>query len=361
MERDCSGKMEFCMVSRQFEITVDGLAVESGQISFPLLGKILKGIQDTVYYLALADLQYDYRLRIRVPQDVKQACAIYRVVETKGSYRLIAEMAPSQQVGRVDDLGLAAKEKYIEVLSCLKQNALDRLYQILPDSSYRRKVLRTIASYCPKSGEKWNIGIGKPGQEIVALKPDLAKTIRGVLVKPAFEQMMIIGELVQLHLDENKLGLFYAPANKVIHCTYDPELEDFIVSNLRELIQVHGQVQMDGSGIPGKIVDVLEIEEVDLTPVVLSELHVEGITLALTEELTISVGFDRESQEFTLEHPELNIIVGAENREELVAEYCSDFFWLWREYGQGDPLMMSADGQRLRDVMRALVKKESRP
>lgn len=357
--RDCSGEMGFCMINRQFEIKVNGLAVEAGQISFALLGKILKGIQDTVYYLALADLQYDYRQRIRVPQDVKQACAIYRVVEKKGSYCLIAEMAPSQQVGGIDDLGLAAKEKYIEVLSCLKENALERLNHVVPDSSYRRKVLRTIASYCPKSGEKWEVGIGTFGQERAVLKPDLVKTIRDVLVKPAFEQMMIIGELVQLHLDENKLGLFYAPANKVIHCTYDPELEDFIVSNLRELIQVHGQVQMDGRGVPEKIVDVLEIEEVDLSPVVLSAIHAEGKTLILAEELNISVGFDRESQEFTLEHPILNIIVGSGNREELVAEYCSDFFWLWREYGQGDPLKMSADGQRLRESMLGLVKKES--
>ncbi len=36
------------MVNRQFKIMVDGPAVESGQISFALLGKILKGIQDTV-------------------------------------------------------------------------------------------------------------------------------------------------------------------------------------------------------------------------------------------------------------------------------------------------------------------------
>lgn len=349
------------MENRQFEIRIDGPAVEAGQVSFSLLGKILKGIQDTVYYLALADLQYDYRQRIRVPQNVKESCAIYRVVEDKGSYCLTAEMASPRHIGKIEDVGLVAKEKYMEVLGCLREHALDQLNHLIPDSSYRRKVLRTISSYCPKSGEKWHVGIGKARQELTTLKPDVAKAIREILVEPDFEQRTVIGELVQLHLDENKLGLFYAPANKVIHCSYDPELEDFIVSNLRELIRVHGQVQMDGRGIPEKIVDVLEIEEIDVSPVVISELHAEDKVLTLTDELSVPVVFERESQEFTLEYPELNIVLGAESREELIAEFCSDFFWLWREYGHGDPSDMSPGAKRLRERMRELVREEIAP
>ncbi len=348
-----------CPKNRRFEIRVEGSAADAGQISFTLLGKILKGIQNTVYHLALAELQYDYRQRIRVPQEVKESCAVYRVVEEKGSYTLTAEIASPRQVGNIKDLGLAAKEKYFEVLDCLKEHALNQLNQVIPDSSYRRKVLRTIASYCPKSGDNWNLGIGRSGQELTSLKPDIAKTIREVLVQPTLEQKTFIGELVQLHLDENKLGLFYAPAEKVIHCTYDPELEDFIVSNLRELILVHGQVQMDGRGIPERIVDVLEIEVADVSPVVISEIYAQDKVVPLKAELTIPVGFDQESQEYTLEYPELNIVLGAGSREELVDEFCLDFYWLWREYGQGDPKEMAESAQRLRVKMRELIKDEN--
>jgi len=104
------------MEKRRFQITIDGPPVKEGFISFALLGRILKGVQDTVYYLALSDIQYDYRQRIRVPQEVQQACAIYRVVEDKGSYSLTAEIAPPKQVGDVDDIGLAAKNKYLQVV-----------------------------------------------------------------------------------------------------------------------------------------------------------------------------------------------------------------------------------------------------
>jgi len=166
------------MENRRFQIKIDGPPVQAGQISFALLGRVLKGVQDTVYYLALSDMQYDYRQRIRVPQEVQKACSIYRVVEDKGSYCLTAEIAPPQQVGDIDDIGLAAKEKYLQVVGCLKKEALEGLNAIIPDSNYRRKVLRTIASYCPKSGEKWRIGIGDIGQTLTTLEADIVKLRR---------------------------------------------------------------------------------------------------------------------------------------------------------------------------------------
>ena len=151
---------------------------------------------------------------------MKKSCSIYRVVENKGSYCLTAEMAPAHQVGEISDIGLVAKEKYLQVVTCLKERKLEELNKIIPDSNDRRKVLRTIASYCPKSGDKWNIGIGDIGQPLTTLESDITKSIRNILIKPAFEQRTISGELVQVHLDENKLGLYYAPLQRVIHCTY---------------------------------------------------------------------------------------------------------------------------------------------
>lgn len=346
------------MENRRFQIKVEGSAVQEGQISFALLGQILKGIQDTVHYLALADLQHDYRQRIRVPQEVKKACAIYRVLEEKGSYCLTAEIAPAQRIGEIEDLGLSVKEKYLKVVDCLKESRVDGLKTLIPDSSYRRKVLRTIASYCPKSGEKWHVGIGAPGQPLTVLRSELARSIRDILVSPASEQKTISGELVQIHLDENTLGIFYAPAQKVIRCSYDPELEDFIVSNVREIIQVHGQVQMDSRGIPEKIVDVLEIEGVDVSPLEISEIHADGHVLLLHEELSIPVAFDQESQEFTLEYQYLGIVLGAENRENLLDEFCADFYWVWQEYGCNDGEKMSRSAEKLKAKIRDLVKEE---
>ena len=344
------------MQSRRFQIKIDGPPVKDGQISFDLLGRVLKGVQETVYYLALSELQYDYRQRIRVPQYVKESCAIYRVVEDKGSYCLTAEIAPQSQVEEIEDIGLSVKQKYLQVVECLKKETIQMLDNIIPDSNYRRKVLRSISTYCPKSGDKWNLGIGDFDKPLMMLEPGIGKSIRNVLIKPDLEHRTISGELVQVHLDENKLGLFYAPSQRVIHCTYEPDLEDFIVSNLRETIQVYGRVQMNNRGEPEKIVDVLEIEEIDVSPMDIADIQVDGTILVLKESLNLTVSFDPEGQEFVLEYPEIGIVVGAENRDDLLSEFCDDFYWVWQEYGNGDMKFMSEGAVKLSQKVKDMVK-----
>jgi hypothetical protein len=332
------------MNDRQLQIKLEGPAVKEGRISFTLLGRILHGIQQTMHYLALAGIQYDYRQRIRVPRDVQKACRLYRVVEQKGSYELTAEIAPPVSLGGIEDLGGHVKDTYLDLTRILSQDRdWGQLQALLPDSVYRRKVLRSVAEYCPKRGENWSLGVGIPDNPFYPLKPGFQTAIHKYLVQPMTEYRALTGELVQLHLDENKLGIYYQPAQRVVHCIYDPELEDFIVSSLRQLVQVYGQVQLDERGMPAKIADVVEIDSMDMSPLEFSSLHMDGRCLLLTQELEMGIDFDQEAQEFFLEWPELNIVLGSQTREELWEELVEDIFWLWDEYGKSDVQALSDD------------------
>lgn len=345
-----------CMDDRRFQIKIEGAVVREDRISFSLLSQLLKGIQETVYTLALAGLQYDYRQRIRVPREVQTACALYRVLEEKGSYALTVEMAPAQSLGDFPDIGIYVKDTYLEVIRILEtENLWNKLNEVIPDSSYRRKVLRSIAAYSPKSGERWHIGIGQPDCRLSTLNPGLPQSIHKFLIPPATETMVVSGELVQLHLDEKKLGIYYAPAKKVIHCSYEPELEDYIVACLREIIQVYGQVQLDNRGVPDKIVDVIEIESLDLSPLKIGYILFENNRLQLKDELSISIDYDLENQEFSLEYPILNISIGAQSRQAMLDEFYADFYWIWLEYGRGDDALMSNDARQLKAHVNEMV------
>ncbi|KXB09544.1 hypothetical protein AKJ60_00010 [candidate division MSBL1 archaeon SCGC-AAA385M11] len=67
-----------------------------------------------------------------------------------------------------------------------------------------------------------------------------------------------------------------------------------------------------------------------------SRVSANGRWLVLKRELEVVIEFDQENQEFLLEYPELNIVLGAKTREELWEEFCRDFFWLWDEYGKSN-------------------------
>ncbi len=347
------------MNDRQFQIKLEGPAAREGRISFSLLSRILHGIQQTMHYLALAGIQYDYRHRIRVPRDIQKACRLYRVLEQRGSYALTAEIAPPASYGDIQDLGGLAKDKYLDLAYILsKDQNWEQLRELLPDSAYRRKVLRSVAEYCPKSGDSWSLSIGAPQKDLHSLTPSLQTAIHNYLVQPMTEYRALTGELVQLHLDENKLGIYYQPAERVVHCIYDPELEDFVIANLRQPVQVYGQVQVDERGMPAKIVDVVEIDGIDLRPLEFSMVPANGRWLVLKRELEVMIEFDQENQEFLLEYPELNIVLGAKTREELWDEFCRDFFWLWAEYGKSNEQDLTGDALKLKKHLEDLVEEE---
>ncbi len=54
-------------------LELSGALVEEGQVPVPLLINILRGIQDSVYVLAYAELQATGRKKGRVPTSVKRA------------------------------------------------------------------------------------------------------------------------------------------------------------------------------------------------------------------------------------------------------------------------------------------------
>jgi len=58
------------------------------------------------------------------------------------------------------------------------------------------------------------------------------------------------------------------------------------------------------SKTPEKIVGVLEIEEIDVSPMDITVIQVDGIVLVLKEALSLAVSFDPEGQEFVMEYPE---------------------------------------------------------
>lgn len=84
-----------------------------------LISQILRGVQETIYILASAAVEYDFRQRARIPKELQQACELRRVFERQGSYELVAAVAAPQAAGGIEDIGLVCKERYLDILDCL--------------------------------------------------------------------------------------------------------------------------------------------------------------------------------------------------------------------------------------------------
>jgi hypothetical protein len=126
-----------------------------------------------------------------------------------------------------------------------------------------------------------------------------------------------------------------------------------ILETRRDLIQVSGQVEDAEDGHPRKIVEVTRIEELDLSPFVITEIS-SGAPLA--QPLRLAPFISEDQQSIQLHHEDLDIDVFAATRTELLKELRGQLDMLWTEYALEDDKNLSAPAQTLKKRLLALVK-----
>ena len=346
--------------SRRFTIKIEGSVINEHTVPFRLLAEVLNGIQKTFYYVALAEIKKEGNVRGRIPHDIQQACELRRVLEKPGRYEMVAEIAdvsgPNLFPGM--DLGKITLDKYLGMIDYLSSpDDMVSLETIFPDSFHRRRILRSVETYCPKEGDEWQLSFRNGhGSKPLILNKNTRHRINVALVKPQEESRVITGELIRLHLDEHKIGISYPPTGRVLECFYDPEIEELVIENLKGYVQVTGRVQLDASGQPDKIVDARDIFELDLSPIRLSRLGDSNFTFVLNKLIYLEPQFNASDQEVVIELPEFNIITEGSTREQVIKNFEADFIWLWKEYALADDAILSPDAVALKNALLDLVK-----
>lgn len=99
---------------------------------------------------------------------------------------------------------------------------------------------------------------------------------------------------------------------------------------------------------------------VDVSPIVINEIVVDGQRLVAKEPLRFEVSYDTKDPEpfFLLEGP-LDIILFAETRELLIDVLEDDLEILWRDFAVGDQSRLDGSAQRLGAEMRRVFLKAS--
>ncbi|WP_018086945.1 hypothetical protein [Desulfurispora thermophila] len=350
------------MDERSLVLKIEGLSVGKGRIPFSLLVKILKGIQEIIYLVALSEQCRDIKKRARIPSNIQRSCELIRVLESPGSYEILASLPEPQQrimFSENDyDIGIAARRKLLELMDAVSISYNDKhIEDIIPDSSYRKRILKTIESFSPRPGQDWSLYVGgRNGEPYGYVNSETRKNVSRLLVGQWLEHRTITGELMRIHLDEKSFGIRYKPTDQVLICYYDPDLEDIIINNLRGVVRVTGTVKLDHNGHPEKVVNVYEIDEVDLSPISFSRIASDGIELVLKKPIEVIPELNE--QEVIIEFQELNIISSGETVDEAVMELQSDIVWLWKEYAKEEDDALSVDAIKLKYLLLDMVAEE---
>lgn len=347
------------MENRQLLIRICGNSEDSKSIPLMLLSNVLKGVQQTFYYFGLSEARYEVKSKIgRIPSEIQRSCELRKKLVQDGSYEMIVEVAKPGGQLTVHDIGLGARDHFLNFIHLISNEfEMEALRDIVADSILRRTILRSVESYCPKLGDNWGVEFGPSlGQITATLSPSVSENILKILIEPEVGYRVITGELIRVHLDENKLSLYYKPTSKRLDCIYDPELESFIIDNLRGLIQIRGKVQLNENGEPDQIMESYAVTEINTEPLKLLQASARGITIYFSKPLEFEFSFDELEQEACLKNEELNIYAIGVTREEAIKELEEDIVWLWEEYVKAPDSELTGDAREFKSKLSQLFK-----
>jgi len=154
-------------------------------------------------------------------------------------------------------------------------------------------------------------------------------------VVPAEEQaqpQVVTGYLTNINLTNRIITIFYPPTKLEMDCVYDNAVEDLLIENRRDLIQVTGLMVLDDAGTPKKITNANDIQELDLSPLLIDTVKVGNMVLKAKQTLTLEPATDETKQLICVTHAELGIDAFARTRDTLVRELNEQIGMLWQEY-----------------------------
>jgi hypothetical protein len=230
------------------------------------------------------------------------------------------------------------------------------LATVLPNERIRRRVLEAVKGMAPRADAQWKLNL-QDDQEVYFATFDV-QTIPFVeeTLVPAEQReaaRVVTGELKSIDFAERKVTIIYPPTSKELACIYEDAVEDLLYERRRDLIQVTGRVLLDDQGTPKQIIDVTDIRDLDLSPLVFDTVRYSGLVLKAAHVLTLEPVLDETKQLLCIQQIDLGIDVYAPTRETLLVELNEQLAMLWREYAQASDDELDAPARQLKQAILA--------
>ena len=317
------------------------------EVPVALLMQGLQGLQQLIHFSALSVENKAVRQRVRVSGEMQRNYTFHCRPPEKGSFKVsgrVGDLSRSTlinpNVARVVGLALAFSHATME-------GNEEKLVSLVGDSRLRVRMLDCLRGMAPPPGAGYAFEFQNCVGPAVRLDEVLKQRIEGVLRPEETRQSTrtITGQLSSISFTEHRLSLFYAPKERTLECLYDESLEPMLFENRRALMQVTGQVVDAEDGHPRQIVEVSHIEELDLSPFVVTEFMPK---VPLTAPLRLEPFLSDDEQLLRLAHEELDIDVFAPTRGELLNELREQLAMLWTEYALEEDENLSDPARQLK-------------
>lgn len=323
-----------------------------------VLADALTHAQRAVHLLALSTAGREIRQRARIPAELAQQFVLECELPAPGSY--VQRVTLSNEA---DIVAMAAGDgvlsQFREIGVALSHSDWASVQTLVPDRRLRNRVVDEYVSMLPDPEEGWVVDMRNGAGRVARFDPRQIRTIREhqrVLRQPAgtlASPVTLTGELVGIDFAERKLTIRHHPTQRRLDCEYSDEVEEMLVENRRGMIQVSGLVELDEHDRPIRLTDVFDIQELDLSPIMLD--RIEGVARSLRFKegpYQFVPELDEDGQLLVIEDPLLDIHVFARTRDELLSDLVEQIEVLWLEYAEADTARLTEGASALSEILR---------
>lgn len=307
-----------------------------------MLADALTHAQRAIHLLAMQAAGREIRQRARVPAEITESFVLECEVAEPGSYAQRVELRGDTDLFGVGVAG-EVLARFGEIGAALARSDWDVIRGVVPDRGLRNRIVDEYAGMLPDPEERWVLDLQNGRGRIARFDPAQIRAVRAFQrrlrepTEPFSTPVSLVGALVGIDFAERKLTIRHHPTSRRLECEYGEDIEEMLLENRRGLIRVSGLVELDANDVPIRLTDVFDIQEIDLSPVVLERVAGEARQLRFRRgPRTFPVGLDEEGRLLVIEDDDLDVHVFAPTRDRLASELAEQIEMLWLEYAEAE-------------------------
>jgi hypothetical protein len=315
--------------------------LQRAQQAFDLIGMYVEG--------------REVRQRARVPAATSKRFQLVCELPTQGSYCMPVTLGAEPDLADFPIL-VRAYGIFHDVVAAVPLHMPESIASLLPDLSIRRRVLDAIRGMCPRADDRWRLTLhDSEDVPFAALDSGAARFVDEMVTPPEQREAarVVTGQLKSIDFAEHKVTLIYPPTSRELACFYREDIEELLYECRRDFIQVTGQVLLDDAGEPRQIIDVTDIRELDLSPIMLDVIDTAPLCLRAVPPLMLEPNQDESRQLLCVAEPSIGLDVFAASREYLLLEIREQLAMLWQEFARAPDDELTAKARMLKNALRS--------
>lgn len=323
-----------------------------------VLADVLVHAQRAVHLLAVSAVGREIRQRARIPAELAAQFVLECGVPAPGSYVQPVQLTTAD--GLFDAvLGVSVLDRFQKIGTALSAGEWNSVRALVPDAAIRNRVIDEFVLMLPDPDVGWVVELQNGTDRMARFDPGRVRVLREFQrvsrspVEALASPVTVTGELVRIDFAEHKLTIRHHPTQRRLECEYRPDAEEMLLENRRGFIRVTGLVELDEHSLPLRLTDVFEIQELDVSPIVLDTVVGRQRRLRFRAgTASFRIELDEGGQLLVVRDPELDMHVFAHTRADLLADLIEQLEMMWLEFAEADGTLLTEGAAALGETLR---------